>query len=72
MIQRRKRIWIRGWSKKNLTQTEMADYVISSLERMNKELTPEKLDDLCTVIGEILINAEEHSSTKYRFSIGLF
>lgn len=27
---------------------------------------------MCTVIGEILINAEEHSTTKCRFSIGYF
>ena len=58
--------------QKELDTTEMADYVINCLLRMKKELTPEKLDDLCTVIGEILINAEEHSSTKYRFSIGYF
>ena len=59
-------------SQKELDTTAMADYVNDCLARMNKELTPEKLDDLCTVIGEILINAEEHSSTKYRFSIGYF
>jgi hypothetical protein len=50
----------------------MADYVIECLARMNKKLTSVKRDDLCTVIGEILINAEEHSTTKYRFSIGYF
>ena len=58
--------------QKELDTTEMADYVISCLSRMNKKLTPEKRDDLCTVIGEILINAEEHSTTKFRFSIGYF
>ena len=58
--------------QKELDTTEMVEYVIDCLERINKKLTPDKLDDLCTVIGEILINAEEHSSTKYRFSIGYF
>ncbi|WP_025866314.1 hypothetical protein [Prolixibacter bellariivorans] len=58
--------------QKELDTTEMADYVIECLSRMNKKLTPEKRDDLCTVIGEILINAEEHSTTKFRFSIGYF
>lgn len=58
--------------QKELDTTEMADYVINCLKRMNKRLTPEKRDDLCTVIGEILINAEEHSTTKFRFSIGYF
>ena len=50
----------------------MADYVINSLKRMNKCLTSEKRDDLCIVIGEILINAEEHATTNYRYSIGYF
>jgi hypothetical protein len=59
-------------AQKELDTTEMADYVINSLKRMNKKLTPEKLNDLCTVIGEILINAEEHSTTQHRFSIGYF
>lgn len=58
--------------QKELDTTEMADYVIDCLARMNKKLTSAKRDDLCTVIGEILINAEEHSTTKYRFSIGYF
>ena len=35
-------------------------------------MTGDKLEDLSTVIGEILINAEEHSTTKFRFSIGYF
>ncbi len=58
--------------KKDIDTTTLVDYVIDSLKRLGKTLTPDKLDDLCTVIGEILINAEEHSTTKYRFSIGYF
>lgn len=58
--------------RKDLDTTEIADYVISSLHRMGKRLTPQKRDDLCTIIGEILINAEEHSTTNHRFSIGYF
>lgn len=58
--------------QKDIDTTELADYVINCLSRMNKQLTSERLDDLCTVIGEILINAEEHSTTKFRFSIGYF
>lgn len=58
--------------QKEIDTTEMADYVIACLDKMHKQLTPAKIDDLCTVIGEILINAEEHSSTNYRFSIGYF
>jgi hypothetical protein len=59
-------------TQKELDTTEMADYVIDCLKKMHKKLTPEKLNDLCTVIGEILINAEEHSTTQHRFSIGYF
>ena len=58
--------------RKDLDTTEIADYVINSLRRMGKKLTPKKRDDLCTIIGEILINAEEHSTTNHRFSIGYF
>lgn len=58
--------------QKDVDTTHLVDYVLSCLDRMGKKLTPEKLDDLCIVISEILINAEEHSTTKYRFSIGYF
>jgi len=58
--------------QKDLDTTTLVEYVLKSLKRLNKTLTPEKIDDLSTVIGEILINAEEHSTTKYRFSIGYF
>ena len=57
---------------KDIATTELADYVIDSLRSVNKELTDERLDDLCIVIGETLINAEEHSTTGYRYSVGYF
>lgn len=59
-------------NQKDIDTTTLVDYVIDSLKRMNKQLTTKKRHDLCTVIGETLINAEEHSTTKYRFSIGYF
>lgn len=58
--------------QKDLDTSKLVDYVIDSLAALNRTLTPEKIDDLSTVIGEILINAEEHSTTKHRFSIGYF
>lgn len=58
--------------QKEFDVTELTDYVVDSLKRINKKLTPQKLDDLCTIIGEILINAEEHSYPHNRFSIGYF
>lgn len=59
-------------ANKEFDTTEIADYVVNSLKRIGKKLTSTKLNDLCTVIGEILINAEEHSTTKHRFSCGYF
>jgi len=56
--------------QKDLDTTKLVDYVLDSLKKINRTLAPEKLDDLSIVIGEILINAEEHSTTKHRFSIG--
>lgn len=58
--------------RKELDTTEIADYVVDSLRKIRKKLTPQKLEDLCNVIGEVLINAEEHSTTKHRFSCGYF
>lgn len=57
---------------KEIDTTSMADYVKKCLALMNKSLTSEKLEDLCNVIGETLINAEEHATTKCRLSIGYF
>lgn len=58
--------------KKDIDTTEIAEYVVNSLKRVGKKLTSKKRDDLCNVIGEILINAEEHSTTRHRFSCGYF
>ena len=63
---------VKAIKQKEIDTTKLADYVIDSLSRLNKTLSGEKIDDLCTIIGEILINAEEHSTTHHRFSIGYF
>jgi len=52
--------------------TEMVDYVIRCMEKMNRSLSPEAEKNLFEVIGEALINAEEHSSGDKRFAIGYF
>ena len=62
----------RRMEKKDIDTTEIAEYVMNSLKKVGKKLTPRKRDDLCNVIGEILINAEEHSTTKHRISCGYF
>ena len=59
-------------ARKELDTSLAIDYVIECLRKMGKKLTPKKRSDLCTVIGEILINAEEHSTLHHRFSMGYF
>lgn len=63
---------VRQTEKKDIDTTTLSDYVDLCLEKMGRRLDEIQTDDLCTVIGEILINAEEHSSTKCRYSIGYF
>lgn len=62
----------KSMDQKDVDTTTLVDYVLSCLKRVNKSLTQESIDNLCIVISEILINAEEHSTTKHRFSIGYF
>lgn len=52
--------------------TELVDYIIACLNKMNRNLTAEAEDNLYKVIGEVMINAEEHSDTKRRYSVGYF
>jgi len=58
--------------EKEVEITELVDYLRSCLKRMSKDLTPRALRDFSQIIGEILTNAEEHSTTQYRYSIGYF
>lgn len=58
--------------RKEVETTRLLEYVVKSLAKVNKTLTGEKLDSLGIVIGEALANAEEHSSTHRRISIGYF
>ncbi len=57
---------------KAIDTTHLVDYVIDCLERMGRKLTGDAKRDLSQVIGEILINAFEHSSINCRYSVGLF
>jgi hypothetical protein len=57
---------------KAIHSTELVDYVIKSLGLMGKKLTSEKRESLSIVIGEVLINAEEHSTIGIRHSTGYF
>lgn len=59
-------------AKREIDITELMEYVLRCLRSMKKELTAEAEDNLYKVIGEILINAEEHSDMNKRYSIGYF
>jgi hypothetical protein len=58
--------------QKDLDTTKLVDYVLNCLKSLNRTMTDDKREDLSNVIGETLINAEEHATTKFRFSIGYF
>ena len=52
--------------------TSLGEYVVNSLLKVNRELADDEIESLYDVIGEALVNADDHSTTKYRFSIGYF
>lgn len=52
--------------------TSLCEYVINSLLKVGRELSDDDIESLYDVIGEALVNADDHSTTKYRFSIGYF
>ena len=63
---------LKSTEETELEITSLSEYVINSLEKAGRTMTDEAIENLYTVIGEALVNAEEHSSTKCRFSIGYF
>lgn len=58
--------------QKEIDTTNVIEYVNKCLERVNKTLNSNALRDMGYVVGETLINAEEHSSLNYRYMIGYF
>lgn len=58
--------------KRELDNTELVDYIITCLSKCNRILTGDAERELSDIIGEVMANAEEHSSTKRRFVIGYF
>lgn len=63
---------IKNKQRKEIDTTELVEHIITSLNAVGKNLNPTNKDDLCTVVGEVLINAEEHSTINYRYSTGYF
>lgn len=65
-------ISLKNTQQKLIDTTTLVEHLISSLGLLNKELSQDTIEDLSTVIGEILINAEEHSTLNQRYSTGYF
>lgn len=63
---------LKNSQQKLIDTTTLVEHVISSMHLINKELSQETIEDLSTVVGEILINAEEHSTLNQRYSTGYF
>ena len=60
------------WNLSELHQTEIVDYIISCLGNLNRSLTIDAETEFYKVIGEVMSNAEEHSSMPLRYAIGYF
>lgn len=58
--------------KREIDNTELVDYIITCLSKCNRILTGDAEHELSEIIGEVMANAEEHSSIKKRFVIGYF
>jgi hypothetical protein len=60
------------WSKSELHQTKIVDYIKDCLSTMDRELSTDSEKELYQVLGETMNNAEEHSSLPFRYALGQF
>lgn len=58
--------------QRDIDITKTVDYIIQCLKKMNKNLTGPAETNFYKVLGEVIQNAEEHSNTNNRYSIGYF
>jgi hypothetical protein len=63
---------LKQMDQKDIDTTSLVEYVVECMHKMGRNLTAEQKDHLCTVVGETLINDEEHSTTHCRYTIGYF
>lgn len=56
--------------QKEIDTTNVLEYINKCLNRFHKTLSKDAMMNLGYVVGETLINAEEHSSTGFRYMIG--
>ncbi|TGE26919.1 hypothetical protein [Hymenobacter metallicola] len=57
---------------KEITTTELVQYLQACLARFDKKLNAKDRERFSDIIGEVLANAEDHSSLPYNYSIGHF
>jgi len=62
----------RSGSIKEIHITETVEYVLECLEKMDRQLDGVEISNISDLLGEVIANAEEHSSLGYRYSIGYF
>jgi hypothetical protein len=60
------------WNRSELHLTNIVEYIKKCLVRLGRELTSDSETEFYKVVGEIMSNAEEHSTTPHRFAIGFF
>lgn len=60
------------WNVSEIDLTKIVEYIKQCLGRMGRELTQEAETEFYKVVGEVMSNAEEHSSMPHRFAIGFF
>ena len=56
--------------QKELTTTELVKYLIACLNKFDRQLNTEDRARFSNIIGEIVTNAEDHSSLPYNYSMG--
>jgi len=60
------------WGKCEIDATKIVEYIKKCIDRMHRTLSPDSEDSMYKVLGEIITNAEEHGTLKYRYAIGFF
>jgi hypothetical protein len=60
------------WQKSEIDQTKIVEYIKKCLLHFNRELSVDEESGFYKVIGEVMSNAEEHSTMPHRFAIGFF
>ena len=60
------------WERSEVHLTQIVEYIKKCLQHFDRELTSESESEFYKVIGEVMSNAEEHSTMPNRFAIGFF